>query len=336
MNVMTETERILKKEGLLDSVAKFLNSKKTGVKPTTPTDVKQEVFRAKFKYLGSTKLNLLGEFSSSTEKIKVSCKECNKVYYSSPSNLLKGKGCSSCAPNAQISLEEFNNLISSRNIEVMEFGKMSENLTFKFLIDGHIWKTRGSHVKLGSGCPKCAGNAKYTLKEITQIIEDRDFSLVSYTGVRTASRLRVVHNVCKHSWDISVANLVRGKGCPKCANNNYTIVYLLKDTEEGSFKIGVTASKASLEGRIKSISKESLHLVSFWETSKALQLEGALHKKLDEFRLVNNRVNSGNTEFFNLSHMQNVAKDIDDLVKDCLVEIENKQLKQLEYYLELM
>ncbi len=71
-----------------------------------------------------------------------------------------------------------------------------------------------------SGCPKCAGNYRYTEQErINQINNIKNISFVRWDGVyKTKSDKAVVKCLIDgHEWSASVGSLFNGKkGCPKC------------------------------------------------------------------------------------------------------------------------
>jgi len=88
---------------------------------------------------------------------------------------------------------------------------------------GHEWEASiNSLVNSGRGCPKCAGQYRYTEKErIDQISLIKNIKFLGWVGEyknqRTKAKLRCL--IDNHKWSSSVDSIInQGTGCPKCSN----------------------------------------------------------------------------------------------------------------------
>lgn len=106
------------------------------------------------------------------------------------------------------------------DIRLIEYGgTVTNHSKFKCKKCKHIWETQYRHVKDGHGCPKCAGKARVTEKEVrTWLLKHRpDIELVKYGG---GSHNRSVFRCekCGYEWESRFAYIRYGEGgCPRCA-----------------------------------------------------------------------------------------------------------------------
>ena len=121
-------------------------------------------------------IETLESYENSTTEIQCRCKICNYIWKATPKNLLKGKGCPSCAGNNKKTYEEFIEQLRTinPNIEVLEDYKNNHTkILCKCKKCNYEWKIRPSSLLRNQGCPKCAGNAKRTqdnfIEEVSNI-----------------------------------------------------------------------------------------------------------------------------------------------------------------------
>ncbi|MFW6219237.1 MAG: hypothetical protein ACOC33_00085 [bacterium] len=85
---------------------------------------------------------------------------------------------------------------------------------------GYFWQNAGNHLS-GSGCPKCAGNAKITKDELVEkfkiIHEGKDYDYSQIGDFENAnSKIKISCPEHGYFWQ-RIMNHLRGDGCPKCA-----------------------------------------------------------------------------------------------------------------------
>lgn len=150
----------------------------------------------------------------------------------------------------------------------------------------------------GAGCPGCQSLLKTTnqcLKDFVLIHGDTyDYSQVQYVNQSTKIEIK-----CKQhgSFFQEPRNHLSGQGCPKCQGHNQDTLYILKCLDTGLIKVGITNN---LKQRISTIGGNLEYLHHFIVDSPR-ELEKELHKKYQKYRKFNKFVNSGGTEFFNLT-----------------------------------
>lgn len=86
---------------------------------------------------------------------------------------------------------------------------------------GHIYMTNWDRFQAGARCAKCAGNYRYTDREITELIHS--MSKGEYekrsTYKNKETKLTLHHNKCGHTYKASWNSFRNGCRCPKCAGN---------------------------------------------------------------------------------------------------------------------
>lgn len=116
-------------------------------------------------------------------------------------------------------LELFN---KNPNIEVLgEYVGANNNIPHKCKICGHEWSPKPSLVLCGFECPEC--NKKKMTKTQEQYINElySKNPKLNVIGKYVNCHTKILHqcNVCKYEWFVQPAELLRGNGCPRCANH---------------------------------------------------------------------------------------------------------------------
>ena len=112
------------------------------------------------------------------------------------------------------------------NIKPIERYKVSNvKIRYKCFKCKHVWKAIPNNVtNLESGCNKCAGIKKRKQFKMSQNEYEKKVAKVSkgtikVLGVYINNKVKIPHEcmTCRHVWDASPSNIMRGKGCPKCS-----------------------------------------------------------------------------------------------------------------------
>lgn len=86
-------------------------------------------------------------------------------------------------------------------------------------INSHQWKVQPHSILTGHGCPYCVGLNKKTHFEYERQLLERE---INYTPLETYSNssTNILH-ICinEHIWKASPNAILKGKGCPYCAND---------------------------------------------------------------------------------------------------------------------
>ena len=81
---------------------------------------------------------------------------------------------------------------------------------------GHVWKADYGHIKDGTGCPYCSGQAKKTPDDYSKVA---DFIDGKWLGpeVNNTSHYTWWQCIKGHKWEAPYHTVSRGHGCPHCA-----------------------------------------------------------------------------------------------------------------------
>ena len=152
---------------------------------------------------------------------------------------------------ANIREDQINNL---PNIKFLRWHGDYRNSTSKALckcdIDGYEWPARVNDLLSGGkGCPKCAGNIRYTpVERIAQINSIENVEFIEWDGeYRNAfSKAKVRCLLDGYEWSAKVDHLVNtGSKCPQCADRGFNptkrgTLYALRSECGTMVKIGIS------------------------------------------------------------------------------------------------
>lgn len=192
----------------------YFNSRKTTTKE----------FVAKLKSINSN-ISVLGEYKSSSEKIKCQCTICGHIWNPQANCLLQGRGCPKCknelnANRLRYSQEEFLEKIKKNNPHITPLEAYIDSKTkikFRCSKCNYEWRTIPSILFAGSGCPNCAGRPKIDTKSFKK----RMFKInpnIEVLGeyVNTDTKIKCLCKVCNNIWNPTPHDLQSGRGCPEC------------------------------------------------------------------------------------------------------------------------
>lgn len=180
----------------------------------------------------SSYIEPLEDFKGMRVPILHLCKRHNIKWKSSPDNILKGHGCKECG-NEKIGLkngkthEQYLKEVKEINSNIAVLEKYIDAVTpikHKCLIDNYEWNAMPSTILSNSGCPKCAGNIKYTTKTYSDKLKEIKSTFVpleDYKGIT----IPILHRCTKHNimWKTSPATTLQGSGCPLCTKEKHRL-----------------------------------------------------------------------------------------------------------------
>ena len=108
-----------------------------------------------------------------------------------------------------------------------EYKNTNTRVICRCKIDGYEWNvTVTSLLHQKSGCPKCAGVAKYTIEEKNEILNNKGNKIRiinQYYMKKTKRTICVcICKICGQAFEADWSNLNAGKSCPKCARKLIT------------------------------------------------------------------------------------------------------------------
>ena len=124
-------------------------------------------------------IEVLGEYVSSSTKIKVRCKKDGYEWEMRPNDLLSNHGCPKCYGNAKLTHEEFINELKEMNNNIEIIGEYINNRTkikCKCKTDGYEWETTPNSLLSGTGCPKC--NESKGEKRVAKFLDSRNINYI--------------------------------------------------------------------------------------------------------------------------------------------------------------
>ena len=170
-------------------------------------------------------ISIIGKYIDDATKIKCKCVKCKNVWMATPSNLLRGHGCSKCAGNNKKTHKQFIEELYNINPNIRILGNycgVNTKVRCKCLLDDYEWESLPSNLLKGYGCPQCATQTRANLRRKTHKIFEKDLYRVNptveilgeYIDAKTKIKCRC--KVDGFEWDATPNNLLRGRGCPKC------------------------------------------------------------------------------------------------------------------------
>lgn len=170
-------------------------------------------------------------------------------------------------------LSEIKTINNGRYEILEEYKGAREKIKIRCKSCNNVWFNSPTHLLSGQGCPYCAGKYKTSESfnnELKQKYGSKYELLSEY--IDSKSKVLILNNECRHKYEISPDNLLRGKGCPKCRhkslsnarkNNTEDIILMIKKTigEQYEYINGYKNSKSKI--RIKHNECNKVFEISF-------------------------------------------------------------------------
>lgn len=125
----------------------------------------------------------------------------------------------------RMTTEEFKEELSKINdkVEIIgDYTKANDNIEAKCKICNHVWYVAPTSLRLGSGCPKCAGTLKITHNQFVERLNLRQANIIPLTEyINNNTNVMVKCKVCGYIWSTRPYHLYLKSsltGCPKCSN----------------------------------------------------------------------------------------------------------------------
>lgn len=121
---------------------------------------------------------------------------------------------------------------------------------FHHKICGYRWKTAPQNFRKGSGCPRCAKSERYNnFSEWGDSYRRRYGKDCPYHAIEpfkgVCINVMFFHPECGHTWSARPANIMTGKGCPKCAAESAARSLRYESFEE--FKLAAKVRRPDLK-----------------------------------------------------------------------------------------
>ena len=178
-------------------------------------------------------VEVIGEYVNTNTKTKHRCLVHDVYWDTTPARILQGIGCEMCRKDKfrKVRCKTHKQYIKeieeiNPNIEVV--GEYIDAKTpIKHYCKKHniFWDSHPDNILKGCGCVEC-GKEKIgdkNRKSHEQYVDElqRNNSNIAVVGVYINANTPILHRclIDGYEWDVSPANILFGKGCPKCSNN---------------------------------------------------------------------------------------------------------------------
>lgn len=180
-------------------------------------------------------IEIIENYKNKVTKILVKCKVCNYEWSTLPLTLLQGHGCPKCNGGVKINHKEFCDIVKQKyngdyeilgeyigcNEEILVRHHCKDGKYYEYMVKPRALMHKTSKYK--GTCPKCSGILKKSDEEFKLNVKKtlgNEYKIIgSYINSKT--KIKVKHNCKKcnyYEWEIIPNALLRGNGCPVCAN----------------------------------------------------------------------------------------------------------------------
>ncbi len=125
----------------------------------------------------------------------------------------------------RMTTEEFQEELSEINDKIEIVGNYTEannKIKARCKTCNHEWYVSPTSLRLGSGCPKCAGTLKITHSQFVERLNKLQPNIIPLTEyINTNTKVTIKCKVCGYIWSTQPYHLTaqsKRTGCPKCSN----------------------------------------------------------------------------------------------------------------------
>lgn len=176
----------------------------------------------------SPNIEILGTYINCRTKIKCRCKKDGHEWEVKPTDLLRGHGCPKCGGTGKLTHEEFIEKFYKQNKHARDIEIQGTYVNNKTKIKckcrkcGYEWEVKPCVLLNGHGCPKCVGLAKPTHEEFLNKFYEKnkhanDIEVLG-TYINSQTKIKCKCKIDGHIWEATPNHLLKGHGCPKCAD----------------------------------------------------------------------------------------------------------------------
>jgi predicted nucleic acid-binding Zn-ribbon protein len=183
-----------------------------------------EEFMVQLSQKNHKDIKILGHYVGSLDPIDCMCNVCGHQWSPIANSLLQGQGCPQCAIYSQTTTQEQYELkVKNINSNIQVIGTYVNariKIAHKCLVDGYVWESLPGDILIGGGCPKCAGHIKRTHSEYVEKVSEIH-PTIEVIGKYVNDKTKILHKcfIDEHQWYAAPNNILKGQGCPRCANN---------------------------------------------------------------------------------------------------------------------
>ncbi len=148
-----------------------------------------------------------------------------------PKHIIKGHWCPYCAGRGK-TIEDMQKLAKERGGKCISTAFLGARKKLLWECSrGHQWTAIPDSIRRGSWCPQCRGSKKHTIEEMRQLAKRQGGKCLSKTYSNNSSKL-LWECANGHQWKAIYSSIKRGRWCPVCRSNKYTIEQMQKLAQE--------------------------------------------------------------------------------------------------------
>ena len=176
-------------------------------------------------------IEILSKYEKDNIKVECKCKVCGFKWSSTPSNLLRGKGCKQCHFNklSKLKMKPHEDFIKeiyniNKNIKVLsKYSGVKNKVECECLMHGEKFNIGANHLLRGeTGCKECINNKFHLggLKTHEQFVKElsdvnKNIEVIGrYDGAKNSIEVKCLK--CGHIWHPVASSILYGYGCPCC------------------------------------------------------------------------------------------------------------------------
>lgn len=214
-----------------DSTPNNIISKKRGCPHCAGVLLKStSVYRSEVQALRKGEVFPVDEYKGARTSILHQCQH-GHTWMASPTNILKGRNCPYCSGKGKRSHQDYVKaveLVHGDQITVVGIYTNNRTKIEHRCASGHVFMGLPNTVKVGTGCPYCAGNARKTDEQYKSELYKKHQGRIRSLEAYVSSDTKILHE-CDHGHQfkaVPISVLTASTGCLKCVGKK------LKTTEE--------------------------------------------------------------------------------------------------------
>ena len=212
------------------------------------------------------------EYKGTNTKILHKCLKCGREWSVQPANILSGTACPVCSykdmgKKKTRSTQEYRDLLAKINPNIYPLGEYTyskEKILHGCKVCGTHFMLDPNHAMQGVGCSYCNNTKRIQKRTKSQDEYVSQCAVVSpnikiigkYSGARRPIEVECL--VCGYHWSPMAGNVIRGSGCPVCADRA-TSARCKKTTEEYKLELNTKFPDIFAKEPYKGASVSILH-----------------------------------------------------------------------------
>ena len=147
------------------------------------------------------------------------CLNCNFQWQAKIGHFGRQKGCSNCQNgNKKYTIESIYKMAEERDIICLDtnYERSDKLMMWQCGKCDYFWETSLCNFTRSKGCPRCEGNGRYSLEEVSKLAKEKDISCLETNYVNCDVQMDWKCDKCSREWKTTWRSLNQNIGCIKC------------------------------------------------------------------------------------------------------------------------